>query len=570
MVLLEVDGAWSAGPPSEGARVKSDLHTTTRSRWRRAGRGGILALVAVLTLAAPAAPAVAHATTAHVTATRTAARPACSTASIEAALKLPNVRVVSANPVTGGSYTPPGTTTPITGLPAFCDAELTETDSAGNAMSITVWLPTTWNGRFEGVGGGGYSCGIIFTELAAAIQSGYASASTDCGENQPDGSFALTSSGQLNWPLIKDFASAGIHDMSVVAKAVTTVFYASKPSYSYFNGCSTGGREGLMEAQRYPADYNGIVSGAPAINWTKFIPSEIWPELVMKASNDYLPTCKENAFTAAVVKACDSQDGVTDNIISDPADCHWNPMKLVGLSTPCGTITAADARVVEKIWSGPVTTGGRKLWYGLEPGASFSGLAATATVNGVTTGQPFPIAASWLGTWVQQNPAWDWHTLTYARFGQLFRQSVNEFSSVIATDNPDLSPFKKDGGKILIWHGLADQLIFPQGTINYYQRVQQAMGGAAQTDSFARLFLAPGAQHCASAAGPAPADPLGAVVGWVEHGHAPTSILATIVDPATNVVTMSRPLCAYPLMARYNGHGRTNQASSFTCSAPRR
>jgi Tannase and feruloyl esterase len=555
--------------------VKNHLYPVRSSRRRRAGRAGLLALVAVLGLAVPAVPALAHAAAHGQTAAAgtPAAAPACSAASIRAALNVPNVKVVSASPVTGGSYTAPGTTTPITGLPAFCDTALTDTDSAGNAINIRVWLPSDWNGRFEGIGGGGYSCGIMYSApvpgiqtLATAIRSGYAGASTDCGNTQSDGSFALTSGGQLNWPLIEDFASTGIHDMSVVGKAVTTAYYASKPSYSYFAGCSTGGREGLMEAQRYPADYNGIVSGAPAINWTKFIPSEIWPELVMKESNDYLPACKENAFTDAVVKACDSKDGVTDNIISDPADCHWNPMKLVGASTPCGTITATDALVVEKIWQGPATTGGRKLWYGLEPGASFSGLAATSTVNGVTTGEPFPISATWLGTWLQQDPSWNWQTLTYAQFDKLFQQSVSEFSSVIATDNPDLTQFRKDGGKLLIWHGLADQLIFPQGTINYYQRVQQTMGGARKTDSFARLFLAPGAQHCLSAAGPAPADPLGAVVNWVEHGKAPKSILATIVDPATNVVTMSRPLCEYPLMARYKGHGSTNEASSFTCS----
>ena len=555
--------------------MKNYLHPVRSSRWRRAGRAGLLALVAVLALGTPAVPALAHAAAHAQTAAAgtPAAAPECSAASIRASLNVPNVKVVSASPVTGGSYTAPGTATPITGLPVFCDAALTDTDSAGNAINIRVWLPRDWNGRFEGIGGGGYSCGIMYSApvagiqtLATAVRSGYAGASTDCGNTQSDGSFALTSSGQLNWPLIEDFASAGIHDMSVAGKAVTTAYYASKPSYSYFDGCSTGGREGLMEAQRYPADYNGIVSGAPAINWAKFIPSEIWPELVMKESNDYLPACKENAFTGAVVKACDSKDGVTDNIISDPADCHWNPMKLVGFSTPCGTITATDALVVEKIWQGPATTDGRKLWYGLEPGASFSGLAATSTVNGVTTGEPFPISATWLGTWLQQDPSWNWQTLTYAQFDKLFQQSVSEFSPVIATDNPDLTQFRKDGGKILIWHGLADQLIFPQGTINYYQRVRHAMGGAQKTDSFARLFLAPGAQHCLSAAGPAPADPLGAVVNWAEHGKAPNSILATIVDPATNVVTMSRPLCAYPLMARYKGHGSTNEAGNFTCS----
>ena len=156
---------------------------------------------------------------------------------------------------------------------------------------------------------------------------------------------------------------------------------------------------------------------------------------------------------------------------------------------------------------------------------------------------------SWLQLYLKQDPSWNWQTLSYTEFDQLFAQSVSEFSSTIATNNPDLSRFEKDGGKILIWHGLADQLIFPQGTINYYQRVQQAMGGADQTDTFARLFLAPGAQHCASAAGPAPANPLAAVVNWVEHGKAPASILGTVNDPTTNAVTLSRPLCAYPLTA---------------------
>ena len=167
---------------------------------------------------------------------------------------------------------------------------------------------------------------------------------------------------------------------------------------------------------------------------------------------------------------------------------------------------------------------------------------------------------------MQKNQSWDWRTLTYAQFDSLFRQSVSEISAAIATDNPDLSAFKAHGGKILIWHGLADQLIFPQGTINYYQRVREAMGGAEATNSFARLFLASGAQHCASAAGPAPAQPLDAVVVWVEHGKAPKSILGTTTDPATGVVIASRPICLYPEFARYTGQGSTTDASSYVCA----
>lgn len=541
-----------------------------RTRWLT-WLGGLAALVLPLSLLTTSAATAARQPTA-------AAVPAahCSTAYLSSRIGLADVVVDAAVFDTSGSFTPPGTTTPITGLPDFCAVSLTQTDHAGNPIHIAVWLPAKWNGRFQGIGGGGYSCGITYTapgevagSLQEAVDAGYAGASTDCGI--PDASalassWALTSSGQLNWPLITDFASAGIHDMSVAGKVVTGAYYPGELRDSYFYGCSTGGREGLMEAQRYPEDYNGIVSGAPAINWTRFIPAEIWPALVMNQMHDALPICKEDAFTAAVIKACDAKDGVTDGIISNLADCNWNADRLIGVQTPCGTITATDATVMNKIWAGPVSTRGTKLWYGLERGASLAGLAATTTTNGVTTPAPFPITVEWLGTWLQRNPNWDWTTLTYAQFDRLFAQSVAEFSGVIATDNPDLSAFRDHGGKILIWHGLADQLIFPQGTIQYYQRVQQVMGGPQATSSFARLFLAPGAQHCSSAVGPAPAGPLAAVVKWVEHSQPPTSIPGTVTDPTTGQVTLSRPLCAYPLVARYTGHGSTSQARNFTCA----
>lgn len=537
-----------------------------RGRSARLSRLPVLICLAALALLAGVVPA--GAAVARPSAVR-AAPPSsrCSVSYLQSGLHLADVTVNSAAVNATGSFTAPGQA-PITGLPAFCDVTLTQTDPAGNPISIDVWLPSKWNGRFQGVGGAVYECGPIYSETATAIQGGYASAATDCGVPPADlltGSWALNSDKTLNWPLIDDFAYRGIHDMSVAGKAVASVYYPSPLHYSYFNGCSTGGREGLMEAQRYPGDYNGIVSGAPAINWTKFIPSEIWPELVMNESHDFLPACIENAFTESAVRAC----GTTDGVITNPSACDWNPYRLVGLVTPCGVITRQDAAVMTKIWDGPETAGGRKLWYGLERGASLAGLAATTTTSGVTTGAAFPVSASWLGTWLLKDPSWNWQTLTYAQFNKLFAQSVREFSSTIATDNPDLSAFRKDGGKIIIWHGLADQLIFPQGTINYYQRVQHAMGGPRATDSFARLFLAPGAAHCASAAGPAPAEPdqpLDSLVNWVEHGKAPGVIPGATVDPATNVVTDTRPLCLYPLFARYKGHGSTTKASSFTCA----
>src|SRR6516164_11651608 len=311
-------------------QMEGSQHWMRRRRARRAGVVLVSVLAGVGVLAGSAAAQ-----------TGTAARPAheatspvaCGASAIQATLHLANVTVASATMVTNGSYTPPGTTTPITGLPPFCAAALTQTDPAGNAIDIAVWLPAAWNGRFQGVGGGGYSCGISYPSLAAGIESGYATASTDCGVPAADllsGAWALTSHNTLNWPLIDDFAFAGIHDMSVAGKAVTAGYYATAPSYSYFTGCSTGGREGLMEAQRYPADYNGIVSGAPAINWTRFIPAEIWPELVMNESRDFLPACKEGAFVSAAVQACASTGGV----ITNPATCDFNPGTLVGLNTP--------------------------------------------------------------------------------------------------------------------------------------------------------------------------------------------------------------------------------------------
>jgi feruloyl esterase len=190
-------------------------------------------------------------------------------------------------------------------------------------------------------------------------------------------------------------------------------------------------------------------------------------------------------------------------------------------------------------------------------------LAATATANGATGPVPFPIPVGWLQYWLTQDPGFNWQTLTDAQFLRYFEQSVAEFGDTIATGNPDLRAFENDGGKILIWHGLDDQLIFPQGTIQYYQRVQQTLG-ERNTATFARLFIAPGAQHCAAAAGPAPANPLQDVVTWVEHGQAPATILATGgTDPATGQPTQ-RPLCAYPYLSKYVS-GNPDNLSSYQC-----
>jgi feruloyl esterase len=451
-------------------------------------------------------------------------------------------------------------------VPATCQVHAVVTHPpAGDAVNVDVWLPIGgWNGRFQGVGGGGYAGGFP-QALAGPVSQGYAAGSTDTGHPGGGGGFALDANGHLNWPLIRDFAYLGIHDMTVVGKAVTAAFFGRLARFAYWNGCSTGGRQGLSEAQRYPDDYDGILSAAPAINWSRFIPAELWPEVVMLSAGDFLPQCKFAAFQVAAVAACDRVgDGVPDGVIGDPERCGFDPRRLVGQVTPCGTITEQDASIVAKILAGPRTTSGDFLWYGLTPGASFAGLANTVTTNGTTTGAPFPIAVTHIGTWELQNPGWDWRTITPSQYEQLFVQSAEEFTDVIGTDNPDLHAFQRSGGKVLIWHGQADQLIFPPGTINYYQRVVDEMGGLPRTEQFARLFLAPGVAHCAGGAGPQPDNPLGQLVDWVERGKAPRTLNGVLRD-ATGAVTETRPICLFPEVATYKGHGDVTDGSNFAC-----
>ncbi len=472
------------------------------------------------------------------------------------ALVVPNTTITSA------AVAPADATNPAT-----CKVHATVTHPpAGDTVNIDVWLPVEgWNGRFQGVGGGGYVGGSP-QSLAAPVRQGYGAGSTDTGHVGGSGDFVLDANGRLNWQLIRDFAYLGIHEMTVVGKAVTAAFYGKRARYTYWNGCSTGGRQGLAEAQRFPDDYDGILSAAPAINWSRFIPAELWPQLVMLRDGDALPQCKFAAFQAAAIDACDGVgDGVHDGVIGDPARCSFDPRKLIGTVTACGTITAQDASVVEKILAGPRTATGEFLWYGLALGTPFGALAGTTTTGGTTTGTPFPIAVTHIGTWLLQNPTWDWRTITYEQFDQLFVQSVEEYTAVIGTDNPDLRPFRRSGGKLLLWHGQADQLIFPQGTVNYYERVKDVTGG--RIEDFARLFLAPGVAHCAGGAGPNPDNPLGALVDWVERGK-PPQILNGVVRDLSGAVTQSRPICLYPEVATYRGRGDVSTASSFVCRRP--
>lgn len=435
---------------------------------------------------------------------------------------------------------------------------------SGDKVTIWIAIPMShWNGRFLGTGGGGFLGGAP-AGVNQPVSLGYAAGATDTGHEGGRGTFALDSNGHLNWQAIRDNAHVGIHEMTATGKALTEAMYGAAPRYSYFYGCSTGGRQGLMEAQRYPQDYDGIVAGAPAINWPKLMMQSMWGTLQMDVSGDTVPACKLAAATTAAIEACDAIDGVKDGVIEDPDRCHYDPKALVGTSAgECGTFTEADAQVIRKIWDGPRREDGSFLWYGQSRGADLRALSASRGTP--LQPQPFAFTVDWLRYFITENPQYDASTITSAAYQRFWDQSLEEYGLVIGTDNPDLTAFRDRGGKAILWHGWADQLITAEGTINYYQRLQERMGGANKTSQFARFFLAPGVAHCAGGAGPNPYGQLDAVRTWVEDGKAPETLTAARRDQK-GAITRSRPLCQYPMVAKYNGSGSTDDAANFVCS----
>ncbi|MFG2040652.1 tannase/feruloyl esterase family alpha/beta hydrolase [Dactylosporangium sp. NPDC048998] len=443
----------------------------------------------------------------------------------------------------------------VTGVPAFCDVTVVLTHpGAGDRVRVRLWLPRTrWNGRFQAVGGGGFSAGGSERTLIPAIRGGYAAASTDAGDRtassgRPD--WALDPDGTVNEGLLTNFAYRSVHEMSIVGKQVTAGFYGRPAAYSYWNGCSTGGRQGLMEAQRYPSDFDGIVAAAPAINWDRLTVAQFWPQVVMHDAGVYPTACAFDAFNRAAISACDAEDGVTDGIIGRPERCAFDPGTLVGRTIVCHgrrvRIGQADADIVRKIWDGPRSTSGRQLWYGLLRGTPFTPLAATTkSPFGPRHGAPFPVADNWIKYFLEQRPGFDTSTIGHVGFERLFQRSRARYHAVMGTDDPDLSAFRAAGGKLITWQGLADRVVFPQGTIDYRRRVEAFMGGADATDRFYRVFLAPGVGHCGGGPGPVPIDPLAALVDWVEHGHAPDRLPAATTG-AMGRNTTTTDLCRYP------------------------
>ncbi|MET8854307.1 tannase/feruloyl esterase family alpha/beta hydrolase [Amycolatopsis sp. NPDC004625] len=448
--------------------------------------------------------------------------------------------------------------------PSYCLITVTLTHTGTDHVKVAVALPDAgWTGRLQALGGSAYAAGN-FDALAPAVKDGYAAVTTDAGVSLDglDTSWAVRD-GRVDQTLLTNFATRSVHEEAVIGKAVTQRYYQRPISYAYWTGCSTGGRQGYSEAQNHPKDFDGILANAPAVDWTQFAVATLWPQVVMNQSHDFPSTCVLSAFRTAAIQACDANDGVTNGIVDRPDECGYDPRSLVGTKVVCDghefTVTAADAEVMRKIWAGPTDERGRRLWAGLPKGADFTWLAGTQPgPDGTLTAPGFPVAVKWVQSFLEKQPAFDTSKLTYAQYTALFRQSVREYDDVIGTSDPDLSAFRRAGGKLITFVGANDQLIPPGGTLSYRARVERTMGGAQRVNDFYRLFLAPGVEHCFGGGGPEPTNALGALVDWVEHGQAPATLAAASADGKT------RNLCPLPRASRYTG-GDPATASSYRC-----
>jgi hypothetical protein len=500
------------------------------------------------------------------------------------------------------STTIPYTSVVISGL-EICNVTVVLTHPGENdTVGIAVWLPLSgWNGRFQyvcnisklpillqsrteltsfrGTGGGGFSVGHGDGMLGPAIQQGYAAASTDGGIFSSDNDFGLATHDllpdrSLNYPLLVNFGSRSIHDMTVVGKIVTESYFGRAADFAYFNGCSNGGREGMGEAQLWPEDYDGIMAGAPAINFGKLAAGPLmWPYVVMQ--NEVVPsTCIFDTFINATIELCDGLDGVKDGIIANVEACHFDPFSIVGKMVDCPdkekTITRDQANVWNKILGGMKAPDGTFLWYGWNQGTPISTpihavVDTTTFTNGTSAAAPYPLPDNWIKIILERNASFDTSHITYEQLTDYFYETNRVYGPLLSLNDPDLSKFRDSGGKLITWHGLADNVLPPKGTIDYRQKVDALLGGPAAIDEFYRLFFAPGVGHCGAGYGPVPVDPLGALVSWVENGTAPETLASEFMDSEGDVVTAD--ICKWPLVSRYDGKGDTKLASSYSCTS---
>jgi feruloyl esterase len=485
----------------------------------------------------------------------------CAAANCEglSSLALPDTTITLAAAVARGAFVPPGRSSDaFKSLPTFCRVAATLKPTSDSDIKVEIWMPVSeWNGKFLGVGNGGWAGSISYGSMGEALANGYAAASTNTGHEGTigDASFASGHPEKLI-----DFGYRAIHEMTVRAKAIIAAYYGNTAKRSYFSGCSTGGRQALMEAQRFPADFDGVIAGAPANNTTHLVAQSVWiAQAVHKDEASYIPPTKYPLIHDAVLEACDALDGVKDRVLENPRRCKFDPkvLECKGADGPrCLTVPQVEA--ARKIYS-PATNPrtGKQIYPGLEPGSEL-GWADKAGP------EPSPVATAHFRYVVLQDPKWDYKTFNFDSDVALADRI--EGPIVNATD-PNLKAFFRHSGKLLQYHGWSDPLISPQNSINYYESVVDTVGGASKVNESYRLFMVPGMEHCEGGDGPDHFDMLSALERWVEKEKAPDSIIATHFTSGR--ADRTRPLCAYPEVAVYNGTGSTDAAANFSCLAPK-
>ena len=495
------------------------------------------------------------------------------------ALDLPNTTITSADLVSAGPFVqpvppgPPGgpvapgaaggrgggrggrggaAAAPQPMLPRHCRVAAVLRPSSDSHIEMEVWMPAeNWNGKFQAVGNGGWAGTISYAAMAAALQEGYATASNDTGHKGGNALFAIGHPEKLI-----DFAYRAVHEMTVQSKAIISRFYDRGPELSYWNGCSTGGRQGLMSAQKYPEDFDAIVAGAPANYQTHLHAYDLGVAIpVLKDPAAAVPAAKLEMVNRAVVNACDARDGVEDGLLNDPRACTFDVASLqckAGDAADC--LTAPQVAAITRVYEPAKTASGQIVFPGKVPGSEtgFGMFLAGQQAPGISVGS-FQVAYN--------DPKWDPMTFDINRDLPVVDEKVG---AIVNATDPDLRAFKARGGKLLLYHGWNDTAISPGNAIDYYTSVLKEMGG--RQDDFIRLYMAPGMNHCGGGPGPNQVNWMAALERWREAGQAPDRLDAHHVT--NNRVDMTRPLCPYPQVAQYTGTGSTNDAANFVCQAP--
>lgn len=497
------------------------------------------------------------------------ATPALAACDDLAGMRLEGGRVTSAEVVAAGSFTPPAgagappgvAASPFSDVPAFCRVRLTLTPTADSDIKSEVWLPLSgWNGKYVGVGNGIWAGSLSWAELGRNVARSYATAATDTGHVGN----GLTAEWAVGHPeKLVDFGHRAVHVTTVAAKAVTAAFYGRAPSLSLWNSCSTGGRQGLMAAYRYPDDFDAISAMAPANPMTDLMTQTMWQGWQAQRFGAQISPPVLGAVHAEVLRQCDAVDGLADGLIGNPLRCTVDITRTPGL-------TPEQVQAVGNIYGGVRDNAGNVLL----PGWPYGSEGQLALL--VMGQEPFPVAMSYFRDLAYAGRTdWNWRTTDYAEYTRVGR----EFGAgILNVPTNGLGAFFARGGKLLLSHGWSDGLIPANNTIAFHHGLFNALP-AAQRDAQLRLFMAPGMDHCSGGEGPSEFDTLGAIDAWASTGMAPERLIATRPTrvqgfpgqpPQPPRATLERPLCAWPAEAVYNGSGDQNVAASFTCRVPGR